>query len=87
MKIEYNSIKPKSSKFELERYRAIRESDPIRDKDYSPIHDACLNAICETLKEFTDKETFDKVWTSSLFPERLTKRFLRLHEEAMNKTL
>jgi len=40
------------------------------------MHDCIMANIAACIKEYGDKETFDKLWTSSLFPERLTKSIL-----------
>lgn len=77
----YNSIQPTSSKMELVKYISIRQPETSRDKDCSPLFDAAMCAVADRLKEFTDRETFNKVWTSSLFPERISKQFLRLAEQ------
>jgi hypothetical protein len=37
-----------------------------------------MNAICKNLREHGGNKTHAEVWTSSLFPERLTADILRL---------
>lgn len=69
---------------EIEKYIPIRNPEPSRDKDFSPVFDCIMCAIADRLKEFTDRETFEKVWTQSLFPERLSKQILRIIEEQNN---
>lgn len=85
--MEINSLKPESPKWLLDKYKKLREEDEKRDKDFSPIHDAIMNAISSNLKEYCDEEVFSKAWTSSMFPERLTKEILRLIEELSNKSV
>lgn len=47
----------------------------------SPMHDAIMSNIAECIKEYGDDEIFSKLWTSSLFPERLTACILTLIDE------
>lgn len=79
--MEYNSIKPISHPKLLAEYKGLREPDERRDKNFSPLQDGIMSAICRNLKNHTDAEAFDKAWTSSLFPERATKEILRLVEQ------
>jgi len=82
MKIEINTLLPVSSKIELEKYKPIRQPNEARDANYSPQHDAIMTAIWDRLQEFGNKEVADNIWTSSLFPERLTKQILRIIEQS-----
>ena len=60
---------------------------PENDRnDYSALFDGMMNNVCLLLKEHCDKEAFDKVWTCSLFPERISQAALRLFEEHLSKT-
>ncbi len=83
--IKYNSITPVSQTEELSKYQPIRDANLMRDSKCSPLHDCIMDAICERLKEYGDRETFNKLWTSSLFPERLTKQLLRITENFLNQ--
>lgn len=77
----YNSILPKSSESQLKDIEGLREKDNIRDSEYSPLFDAILNNIQKQAEILLDKETYRKVWTRSIFPERLAKAILRNCEE------
>lgn len=77
-----NYFKPESPDCLLKKYQAIRMPDPFRDADYSPVQDAIMGAICRNLEEYAP-EAFERAWTSSLFPERLTKEVLRLFEKQL----
>ena len=85
-KPSYNTIAPKSSKIELSSYDRLRKPDSTRDENYSPLFDSIMGAVCDTLKTHTDPEIFQKAWTSSMFPERISKRILRLVEEYTGAT-
>lgn len=81
---EYNSLMQRSSKKEIDGYIQIREPEPDRDLRYSPLFDCIMCSIGDRLNEFTDKETFRKVWSESMFPERLAKQILRIIEQHSN---
>jgi len=83
---KYNSIAPVSSKNELETYKDLPEANTDRANKYSPLFDACMNAIWDRIQEFGTKETISQLWTSSLFPERLAKQFLRIVEKWQSST-
>ncbi len=78
--MEINYFEPKSPKFLLDEYKELRDPEPERDKDYSPLHDAIISAISKNIKEYCP-DAYDQAWTSSLFPERLTDEILRLVEK------
>lgn len=78
--ISINFFLPHSPQFLLDKYEGLRDADKERDKAYSPLHDGILSAIAENLKEYCPK-AFTAAWTSSMFPERLTKEILRLVEQ------
>jgi hypothetical protein len=75
---------PKSPDFISSKYKGLRSPDNNRDKTYSPLHDSIMDAISENLQEHAS-ESFSKVWSSSMFPERLTKEILRLVEDQINR--
>ena len=82
MKIQPNSILPVSGEKQLQQIKSLSS---FTDRDgYSALHDAFLHNIAEQLKLLVDKETYDKVYTSSLFPERMAKVGLRLCEDYIN---
>jgi hypothetical protein len=78
------SFMPKSPDFISSKYKGLRSPDNNRDKTYSPLHDSIMDAISENLQEHAS-ESFSKVWSSSMFPERLTKEILRLVEDQINR--
>jgi hypothetical protein len=50
-------------------------------EDYHPLFDAMMSNVAKLLKEHCDAEVFFKVWSSSMFPERVSQSALRLFEE------
>ena len=78
------SFMPKSPDFISSKYKGLRSPDNNRDKTYSPLHDSIMDAISENLQEHAS-ESFSKVWSSSMFAERLTKEILRLVEDQINR--
>jgi hypothetical protein len=81
MKINYNSISPVSEEKLLTEYSHLREPNSARDDSYSPLFDTIMHNICEHLKIYGDQEIYEKMWTSNIFPERLSKAILRVVEE------
>lgn len=81
---EINHFAPASEEFLLSKYKGLRELDEKRDEEYSALHDGIMNAIESNLFEH-NKEQFHEVWSSSVFPERLTKEILRLVEEQIQR--
>lgn len=79
--MEINTLMPASQKSELDKYKPVRGPDNGRDNNFSPVHDAIMSAIWDRLQEYGDKEVIDKIWNSSMFPERLTKQILRIIEQ------
>jgi len=82
--ISINHFAPISPDWLLSQYKGLREVDEKRDKEYSPLHDSIMSAISANLKEHNPND-FGAVWTSSMFPERLTKEILRLVELQMQR--
>ena len=74
-----NHFAPISPEWLLSKYKGLREPDEKRDKEFSPLHDSIMTAIQNNLLEY-NKGQFNEVWSSSMFPERLTKEILRLVE-------
>ena len=82
--IAINHFPPSSPEGLLKTYKGLREPNELRDLEYSPLHDSIMEAISSNLKEHS-KGTFDQIWTSSLFPERVTKEILRLFEMQLQR--
>lgn len=80
-----NSFEPKSPEWLFSQYTGLRPADKERDPKYSALHDSIMSAIASNLKEYAP-DAFDKVWSRSLFPERLTKEILRLCEQQISIT-
>jgi hypothetical protein len=77
-----NHFKPASHDHILREYKGLREPDAERDEFCSPLHDSIMGAISSNLREYAPS-AYDAAWTTTLFPERLTKEVLRLCEEQM----
>jgi len=57
---------------------------PDRD-EYSGLFDAIMSNVNIQLKALVAKDVFDKVWTCSLFPERISQAVLRLFEHHLKE--
>jgi len=82
--VEVNHFKPISPDWLLNKYKGLRESNEKRDSEYSPLHDSIMDAISSNLHEYAP-ESFGAAWTSSMFPERLTKEIMRIMEQQINR--
>lgn len=71
---------PKTPKKIADTFVVLRQQNPARDHEYSPLFDSIMTAISDQLKEHAP-EAFNMVWTSSLFPERISQNVLRLVEQ------
>jgi len=71
---------PKTPKKIADTFVVLRQPKPDRDKDYSALFDSVMSAVCNQLKEHAP-DAFNIVWTSSLFPERISQNVLRLVEQ------
>lgn len=71
---------PKTPKKIADTFVVLRQPKPDRDKDYSALFDSVMSAVCSQLKEHAP-DAFNIVWTSSLFPERISQNVLRLVEQ------
>ena len=81
-----NHFAPASSEKLMSNYKGLRNVNEKRDNKYSPLYDSIMSAIYSNLKEYNPDE-LGAVWTSSIFPERLTKEILRLVEQQIQRGL
>jgi hypothetical protein len=82
--VAVNHFKPISPDWLLNKYKGLREPNEKRDSEYSPLHDSIMDAISSNLHEYAP-EAFGAAWTSSMFPERLTKEIMRIMEQQINR--
>jgi hypothetical protein len=77
----YNTIKPTSHELHIEEHIKLGEVYQPREENFSNIHDCIMANIGQHIKLYGDQETYNKLWSTSLFPERLTKAILRAMEQ------
>lgn len=77
--IEYNSILPTTDGYNLTEIIGLGKGR----ENYSALHDAIMSNIFTQGKKFfgQDRDLYNTVFTSSLFPEKVTAACLRCCEE------